>query len=202
MPNMWNLRAKIYDFCEGSGLRRGHAKTELFAEMDGRVLFAAVGTGADILHFPARASVVAIDINPEMLRRAAGRQKAFQGSLDLVEADLMRLPFSDEAFDMVATSCTMCSVPDPVCALRELHRVLKPEGRLLMFEHVRSQNPVLGMTLDLMTLWTRRAGTEMNRNTIANAQRAGFQITQIQSVYLDIILAIHGVKLSSHRQHC
>jgi hypothetical protein len=63
-----------------------------------------------------------------------------------------------------------------------------------MFEHVRSRNPVFGLTLDLMTLRTRRLGTEMNRNTVANVPKAGFVIERIDSVYLDIIVAIHGRK--------
>ena len=92
----------------------------------------------------------------------------------------------------------MCSVPDPVRALRELNRVLCPEGRLLMFEHVRSRQFLLGWTLDLMTLWTRRTGTEMNRDTLANTRAAGFRITDIRSAYLDIILAVRAVKATAY----
>lgn len=194
MPGMWDLRAKFYDLCEGSALRRGRAKTELFRDMTGRVLFVGVGTGVDIPHFPPGLEIVAVDNNKEMLRRAELRRAKYLGDLRLSEDDAMNLSFPDASFDTVATSCTFCSVPDPVRALRELHRVLCPGGRLLMFEHVRSRAAILGVTLDLMTLWTRRFGTEMNRDTVASVRESGFQITSIKSVYLDIILAIRGEK--------
>lgn len=194
MANVWDFRARLYDVCEGSGLRRGPSKAEVFHDMIGRVLFVAIGTGADIAHFPAGREIIAIDISQAMLRRAESRRSRYVGRLDLVEADATKLPFADGGFDTVATSCTLCSVPEPVRALQELYRVLRPGGRLLMFEHVRSRNSLLGLALDLMTVWTRRAGTEMNRDTVGNVLKAGFQILRVESVYLDIILAIRGRK--------
>ncbi|MBI5764776.1 MAG: methyltransferase domain-containing protein [Planctomycetes bacterium] len=194
MRGVWELRAKLYDICEGSELRRGVAKSALFQNMRGRVLFVAIGTGVDILHFPPGLEIVAVDISKEMLRRAEARRAKYVGNLQLVEADAMNLGFPDASFDTVATSCTFCSVPDPMRGLMELFRVLRPGGQLLMFEHVRSRTPIFGLTLDLMTLWTRRLGTEMNRDTVGNVRKAGFKITRIDSIYLDIILAIHARK--------
>jgi len=190
----WRLRSRLYDVCEGSELRRGPAKSALFRQMAGRVLFVAIGTGTDIRHFPAGQDITAIDISREMLAKAASRQRAYHGTLRLVQANALALPFADASFDTAITSCTLCSVPDPVRALRELHRVLRPEGRLLMFEHVRSRNPLLGLMLDIMTLWTRLGGTDMNRDTLRNVRAAGFRITRTESVYLDIILTVHAVK--------
>lgn len=194
MPTTWDLRAKLYNVCEASELRRGPDKAELFRDMVDNVLFVAVGTGIDIGRFPQGREVVAIDISREMLRRARVRRRRYRGVLNFVQADALHLCFPDAAFDTVVTSCTLCSVPNPIRALRELHRVLRPGGALLMFEHVRSRNPILGLALDMMTLWTRLVGTEMNRDTVGNTLAAGFRITRIESVYLDIILAIHAVK--------
>jgi ubiquinone/menaquinone biosynthesis C-methylase UbiE len=196
VPKIWDLRARIYDALESSDLRRGPPKTALFREMSGRILFVALGTGVDIRYFPPGGDIVAIDINREMLRRAGPRVRTYSGVLTLVRADALRLCFPDAAFDTVATSCTLCSVPDPLRALRELHRVLRPGGRLLMFEHVRSRNPILGSALDLMTLFTRLAGTEMNRDTLASASAAGFKITRVDSVFLDIILSVRGTRVA------
>jgi ubiquinone/menaquinone biosynthesis C-methylase UbiE len=162
--------------------------------MVGDVIFVAVGTGIDIPQFPPGRRITAIDISESMLRRAEARGRWYRGSLTLARMDAQQLPLPDESFDTAATSCTMCSVPDPVRALRELYRVLRPGGKLLMFEHVRSRNRILGLALDTMTLWTRLFGTEMNRDTVGNVQAAGFQVTHIRSVYLDIILAIRATK--------
>ncbi|MBI2756749.1 MAG: class I SAM-dependent methyltransferase [Chloroflexi bacterium] len=200
MTLAWNLRVRFYDLCEASCLRRGPAKAALFADMHGKVIFVAAGTGTDFAAFPEQRpglDITAIDISDEMLRRAARRARTYRGSLRLLKADALALPFPDGSFDTAVTSCAMCSVPDPVRALRELHRVLRPDGRLLMFEHVRSRQLLLGWTLDLMTLWTRRTGTEMNRDTLANARAAGFRITHVQSAYLDIILAVRAVKATA-----
>lgn len=193
-PTMWDWRAKLYDAWGASELRRGPDKAALFEDMAARVLFVAVGTGIDIRRFPPGRHIVAIDIRGEMLRRARARRRSYRGVLHLVQADALKLCFPDASFDTVVTSCTLCSVPDPICVLQELHRVLRPRGELLMFEHVRSRNPLLGLALDVMTLWTRFLGTEMNRDTVGNALTAGFRITRVESVYLDIILSIHTVK--------
>jgi len=194
MPTVWNIRARLYDFCEGSDFRRGPQKRALFSEIQGRVLFVAVGTGADIKHFPPGRTIVAIDINERMLARATVRARQYPGKFFLVRADAQHLRFPEASFDTVVTSCTMCSIPDPARAFREFYRVLRPGGRLLMFEHVRSQNPLLGLALDFMTLLTRWTGTEMNRNTLGNARAAGFEITQIESAFLDIILAVRATR--------
>lgn len=194
MATVWDLRAKLYDLCEASELRRGQHKASLFQDVVGCVLLVAVGTGVDIRHFPPGCNIIGIDISREMLRKASARCQCYRGSLSLVQADALSLCFADDSFDTVVTSCTMCSVPDPVRALRELYRVLKPGGQLLMFEHMRSRNTILGLALDMMTLFTRRSGTDMNRDTLGNTVAAGFRITRIESIFLDIILSIHAVK--------
>ena len=194
MSSVWEKRARFYDLFEGSDLRRGRAKAKLFRQMEGRVLLVAAGTGLDVKHFPPNLEIVAIDISDEMLRRAAPRCRRYAGDLRLVQGDALNLPFPDDSFDTVVTSCTMCSVPNPRRSLEELYRVLRPGGKLLMFEHMRSRNAILGFALDLMTLWTRRGGTEMNRRTLENTNAANFRITIVESVFLDIILAIHATK--------
>ena len=78
--------------------------------------------------------------------------------------DVCRLDFPAASFDTVATACTFCSVPRPVAGLRELHRVLKPGGRILMFEHVRSAIGPLGIMMDLLTPLSRRFGPDLNRD--------------------------------------
>jgi ubiquinone/menaquinone biosynthesis C-methylase UbiE len=194
MRSTWERRARLYDLCEGSDLRRGVHKKALFGRILGRTLFLAVGTGIDIRHLPVGPLIVAIDISRAMLEKSRIRAEAFAGNLHLVQGDAMGMCFRDGSFDTIVTSCTMCSVPDPARVFKELHRVLNPGGRLLMFEHMRSRNPILGAVLDLMTIVTRRGGTEMNRHTLSTAMEAGFRVLAVESIFLDIILAVEAVK--------
>lgn len=191
--DVWTLRSRMYDRMEASDRRRWAAKRTLFARVRGRTLLSAAGTGIDFQHLPA-ASVIAIDLSAAMLERAQRRVSDGPTPVRLLRTDALRLPFQDATFDTVLTSCTMCSVPNPVVALREIHRVLRPDGRLLMFEHVRSRHVLLGLTLDLMTLWTRLTGTEMNRDTLRTVAHTGFRVLSVQTVFLDIIIAAEAIK--------
>jgi alpha-glucan phosphorylase-like protein len=149
-------------------VRFGATKERLLANLRGRSLMVAVGTGQDIQHLPAGLWLVAVDISGGMLARARRSAGTYQGSLHLLQADVGVLPFADGSFETIVTSCTFCSVPDPISGLRELRRLLRPDGRLLLFEHVRSHIPPIALIQDLMTPLTRRIGPEMNRDTLRN----------------------------------
>jgi SAM-dependent methyltransferase len=113
-----------------------------------------------------------------------------------MEADVQVLSFEDASFDTVATASTFCSVPNPAQGLSELYRVLKPGGRLLMLEHVRSGNPLIALEQDMMNLVMRFLGSDVNRDTVGPVRDAGFVIDRIRSAYLDVFLMIDGHKPS------
>ncbi len=108
---------------------------------------------------------------------------------------MQELDDPDATFDTVATVFTFCSVPKPIAGLRELYRVLKPGGQILMLEHVRSSAIApLGIMMDVMSRLTRKFGPELNRDTVGNVQKAGFRLRRIENVYLDIVRTIEAVK--------
>ena len=187
----WDFSSSFYDLLAfGPERRWAPDKRELFANMHGKVLFVAVGTGQDIPFFPPGRDIVGIDISPRMLAKAATRAANYPGELDLRVMDIHALEFPDHSFDQVVTSCTFCSVPNPVEGLRALRRVLKAGGMLYMFEHTGSRVFPFNLMLNVMTPLWKPIGPEMNRDTVANVKRAGFEIQQVKTVYLDVVKTI------------
>lgn len=191
----WDRASRSYDWMTWGEVRRfGDAKRRLFAKMTGRCFMVAAGTGADFQLFPAGLSISAIDVSPKMVERAQEKAARYDGALDVRLMDVRALEFPDSFFDTAVTSCTFCSVPDPVAGLREVYRCLKPQGRLLMFEHVRSRIGAIAIAQDLMTPLSRAFGPDMNRETFANVMRAGFRILREENAYLDVVKMIEAVK--------
>ena len=191
----WDAASRTLDlFGFAEDRRLGPHKRRLFSKMRGATLMVAAGTGNDFKFFPLDMSVVAIDISQKMLERAARKVTDYRGSIELRQMDVCDLPFADATFDTVATACTFCSVPRPVVGLRELYRVLKPGGQILMFEHVRSAIGQLAIMMDLFTLLSRRFGPDLNRDTVGNVQKAGFRLRRVENVYLDVVKIIEAVK--------
>ena len=191
----WDGAAKSFDLMSyGDDRRLGPYKKRLFAKMEGKSLMVAAGTGNDFKFFPPGLDIVALDISPKMLEIAAPRAVGYPGTLTLREMDVCKLDYPEDTFDTVLTVCTFCSVPKPIVGLRELRRVLKPGGQILMFEHMRSRVAQFGVLLDLMTPLTRRLGPDLNRDTVGNVQKAGFRLRKVENVYLDIVRIIEAEK--------
>ena len=172
-------------------------KRRLFSHMQGRILFVAIGTGLDIPFFPPGQNVVGLDISDKMLEKARPRAEQYDGDLDLRVQDVHDLDFEDDSFDQVYTSCTFCSVPRPIDGLRSLYRVLRPGGTIRMFEHTGSRYFPFSLMMDLMTVVSSRLGPDMNRKTVFNVQQAGFEILEVENIFLDIVKMITARKASA-----
>ncbi len=195
----WNRAARGYDFMTGCGpdKRWGPYKKELFSPMEGKILFLALGTGLDIPFFPPGQDITAIDISPKMLAAAGERVAAYPGKFQALEMDVHDLKFDDGTFDQVYTSCTFCSVPNPIEGLRSLFRVMKHGADLRMFEHTGSAYFPFKQMFNLINPLSSINGPNVNRPTIANVEAAGFVIRDVRHVYLDVVKTIHAVKPQS-----
>ncbi|MFK7730228.1 MAG: class I SAM-dependent methyltransferase [Pseudomonadales bacterium] len=192
----WDKAAPNFDVMAGGAAEERWLpkKTELFSHMQGKILFLALGTGLDIPAFPTGQTIETIDISTEMLKQAQTRLDAYDGNINAQVMDVHELDFNDNEFDQVYTSCTFCSVPNPVEGLKSLKRVLKPGGELRMFEHTGSQYYPFKLMMDFMSQISRRVGPDMNRTTVANVQAAGIQIQRVNNVFLDVVKTITAVK--------
>lgn len=189
----WDRASRNFDLMAGYGpeKRWEPVKRRLFSKMgEGRILFLAVGTGLDVPFFPPGRRIVGIDISDGMLEKARPRVDAYPGEIELRQMDVHEMPFADGEFDQIFTSCTFCSVPRPVEGLRALRRVLRPGGELHMFEHTGSRYLPFRIMMNLMTPLSRRVGPEMNRPTVENVRAAGFELTAVEHVYLDVVKMI------------
>lgn len=153
-----------------------------------RALETGVGTGKNIPYYPSDVAVTAIDISPRMLKRAAKRAAVLGRRVELLEMDVQFLGFPDRTFDTVFATFVFCSVPDPVQGLRELHRVVKPGGRMLLLEHMRPGHPVLGPLFDILNpVVVRAMGANVNRRTMENIRSAGWRVVREEFLFSDIV---------------
>ena len=157
-------------------------KRELLAGAHGRVLEVGVGTGRSFPHYPAVDELVGVDPSGPMLRRARQRAGELGRAVTLVRASAEQLPFADDSFDTVVTLAVLCSVDDPLRALAEIRRVLRPGGQFIFLEHVRSDDPQLARRQDR---WERpwgwmAGGCHPNRKTLEAIETAGLDVDEVE----------------------
>lgn len=185
----YNRISSIYDFLKRGDMRRWkQIQIDFFSQLHGKILYVGIGPGPEIVNFPPGLDIVAIDLSRNMMELARERAANYKGKFKLINMNVESLGFPDNSFDSVLTVCVFCTVENPVQGLEELRRVLKPDGKLFMFEHVISKNPVYALSLKWFSLFTTMlSGTHLDRDTVANLGKAGFKIESNRNVYLDIV---------------
>jgi len=161
----------------------------------GEVLEVAVGTGRSLPFYDAGVTVTGVDLSPDMLELARRRAHELDRSVDLLEADAERLPFEDERFDTVVCVLALCSIPRPPVAIREMIRVLKPGGALLLVDHVGSTWPpvYLGQWLvERVTIPTH--GEHLTRRSFPIVERSGLRIQEHERLKAGIVERISAVR--------
>jgi len=151
----------------------------------GRILEVGVGTGKNLPYYTSEATVTGIDISPRMLSRAMRRRTELGLPVELLRMDAQRMAFASATFDQVVGTFVLCSIPDPVQAVAEMRRVLKPRGNVVLIEHVRSRQPVIAALQRLHDPITSRvAGFHVNRDTGSNIQHGGLTVVKDEHLAL------------------
>jgi SAM-dependent methyltransferase len=163
-----------------------HRRSTLLGGARGRVVEIGAGTGLNIVHYPdGIAELVLAEPEPGMRRRLARRLQRHARVARIVDAPAERLPLADASVDTVVSTLVLCTVNDPELALREIARVLRPDGQLLFIEHVRASSRFLAACQDfLLNPWRHFAGgCRCNRATADLMRDCGFTIAADDAVW-------------------
>ncbi|MEI8572461.1 class I SAM-dependent methyltransferase [Methylomonas sp. LW13] len=190
--------APYFDGLEGflEGLLFRRLRKKLWSQASGaHILEVGVGTGKNFPFYPDDARITAIDFSPNMLEMARRKQQRKQIAVDLALMDVQALDYADNSFDTVIASFVFCSVPKPRKGLKELYRVCKPGGQVLLLEHVLSSNKALAMMMNLFNpLILNTFGANINRQTLKSVQACPFQKLFVDPASSDMIKLIRAIK--------
>jgi len=173
LQKKWDRASPWYDLgtaaLEAVVFRR--LRSHLLKAAAGRVLDVAAGSGLNLVHYPRHLDVTAVDLSLGMIRRARNR-----GAFKIAVMDAEHLAFQDGSFDTVVSTLATCTFPNPVEALREMRRVCRPGGTVLLLEHGRSNRAVLAAWQDRHAhRWAAHLGCWWNREPLNNLRKAGLQ---------------------------
>jgi SAM-dependent methyltransferase len=159
-------------------------RRRVLAGLSGRVIEVGSGDGRSFEHYPSTVtSVLAVEPDPTARESAVERARSAAVPIDVVEGVAEALPADGGVFDAAVLMGVLCSVPDPAAALLELRRVLKPDGVLHFWEHVRSGHVVFrGLQHAVDALYWKRAlgGCQTTRDTVASIRAAGFELETLE----------------------
>ncbi|MBI5119115.1 class I SAM-dependent methyltransferase [Candidatus Poribacteria bacterium] len=189
MAGRYNLVETPYELLLGiKNLRR-----QLLQGATGKVLEIAVGTGKNLSHYSKDCEITAVDMSTGMLGVARRHAEGLGRNIAFRTMDAEALAFPDRSFDTVVSSLSLCTFPNPVAAVREMARVCRPEGRILLLEHGRSDHEWLGQWMDHRAdKHARRVGCRWNRHPLDIVQQAGLTLIKAKRTFLGIMHQIEA----------
>jgi ubiquinone/menaquinone biosynthesis C-methylase UbiE len=160
-----------------------------------RVLEIGVGTGNNIPYYTQDAEITAIDFSEEMLRRARDRARRQKVKVNLQQMDAQNLEFADNTFDTVTGTMVFCSIPDPVRGIREVERVCKPGGKVVLLEQDLSSNRFSRWLVKLVNPLVMRMGSDFRRRTIEDVAKSGLKVEWVTNLWAGLFKLIEARKM-------
>lgn len=153
-------------------------RKKLLSKATGKILDVACGTGLNIPWLPAGSDITAVDLSPNMLDVARANTTKHGLNVKFAVMDAENLEYADGTFDTVVSTLSTCTFPDPVKALREMKRVCRPNGMILLLEHGHSSLPWLANFQDRHEYqhYQDHAGCRWNQNPLDLVKSAGINI--------------------------
>jgi ubiquinone/menaquinone biosynthesis C-methylase UbiE len=166
----------------------GDGRQWVCSQARGKVLEIAVGTGRNLRHYPPDVALTGIEFSPAMLEIARRRADELGRAVDLRVGDAQALDLPDQSFDSVVCTLSLCTIPDERDAVGEAKRVLRPGGRFLLLEHVRSPLTSIraGQRL-LEPLFVRLEADHLLREPLEHLRAEGFEIERVERSKLGIV---------------
>jgi ubiquinone/menaquinone biosynthesis C-methylase UbiE len=166
----------------------GDSRSWACGQATGNVLEVAVGTGLNLDAYPQDITLTGIDWSDAMLDIARSRSTELGRTATLQQADAHQLPFDDVSFDTVVCTFGLCAIPDHTKAIREMTRVLRPGGRLILVDHIESTSRVARGVQRLLEVFTVPLGGEhFLRRPLNQVRAAGFDIERAQRFKLGLV---------------
>jgi ubiquinone/menaquinone biosynthesis C-methylase UbiE len=166
----------------------GNGREWVCSQAEGEVLEIAVGTGRNLPYYPDGVRLSGVELSPAMLEIARTRARELGREIDLRVGDAQALEFPDESFDSVVCTLSLCTIPDDRAAVAEVRRVLRPGGRFLLLEHVRSPLlPIRTAERLLEPLMLRFEADHLTREPLEHLRAEGFAIERLERSKLGIV---------------
>ena len=196
---MGKMFAFFYDKLMGPLEKKWIARVrkKIVSGLEGKVLEIGAGTGANFPYYSKEKveRVVSLEPNPYMLDQAKRRAKEFELPVEFHQGIAETLPFNDGEFDTVVATLVLCSVSDPHKVFQEMRRVCKQGGRIVLFEHVRTELKSLAALQDVLTpAWKRLCdGCHLNRDTGRYMKESGIIMVKEKKYFKGIFVEYEGL---------
>jgi ubiquinone/menaquinone biosynthesis C-methylase UbiE len=198
LKNMSKTFARWYDTFMSPLERKKFTRirTELLKGAAGNVLELGSGTGVNFPFYKYAEKVTALEPSRYMIDQSISKLEAATIPIKTVHASAEELPFEDETFDTIVGTLVFCTIPHPELAIKEMKRVCKPEGKILLFEHVKMDNPSLAHLQEWLTPFWKKIcdGCHLNRDTLNLLKEQELKVIKMKTFYKGLFIVVEVKK--------